>query len=132
MKKAALARVAFSFKRVAGVAACHPSKAIAQLGPNGPAGPAVAGRRERDLVGNQRILKRRDTGLVVACLALGDRCRFGGVELGGTELTPPVAQGLAVGPGVRKDARHLADAADHDLDAAGLPLAPAPSRPPQQ
>src|SRR5438477_7666798 len=122
MKKAALARAAFSSTRWQALPLAT-RRGNRSARPNGPAGPAEAGRRERDLVGNQGILERRDTGLVVACLALGDRCRFGRIELGGAELAPLVAQGLAVGPRVRKDARHLAAAADHDLDAAVLRLA---------
>ena len=79
------------------------SGTIAQLGSDGPAGPAVAGRRQRDLVGDQRVLERRDTGLVVARLALGDRGRLRRIDLRGAVLAPLVAQRLAVAAGIRED-----------------------------
>ncbi len=73
----------------------------------------------------REILKHRDAGLIVACVALGYRGRFGGIGLGGAVLAHLVAQGFAVGPGVRKDTRHYlaSGAADHDLNAAVLRLA---------
>src|SRR5580704_17688960 len=101
LKKAAHARAAFSspFLPRGGRRCCLPPvEANHSAHHNGLPGPAVAGRRERDVISNQGILEYGDAGLIVACLALGDRGRFGGIGLRGAVLAHLVAQGFAVGP----------------------------------
>ena len=88
------------------------------------AGPAVAGRRQRDLRGNQRILEHGNAGLIVASLALGDGSGFALVDLRGAVLAPLVAQRLAVAVRVGEHGgRGHHRAIHHDLDAPILRLA---------
>src|SRR5262249_52987226 len=90
------------------------------------AGPAIAGRRQRDVVLDQSILEHRDAFGVPALLALvlGRRCL--GPNLDPTILAILVAQGLAVGRLIAEhaDAAHAGlRLADLDHDAAILGLA---------
>ena len=69
------------------------------------AGPAEAGVRQWDLGIDQAIFQNRDTGLVIACIALGHGNRFRRADLRRAVFAPLVAQGLAVGLGIQKNGR---------------------------